>query len=480
MNKASDILKFNFFKEHFEQRGQRVPSSHVQHLMGSRIKTLEQISERLGGNSFDKTSDQSMMQVVMKFKAWVSNTVYSTNPFTKKELRTLSYSLDFEVNGQMSIFKSTWELEKALDLFEKNWRSSYIPGLLDCYFSNWEVRKERAFGLLAELIFEKISNYEGTRKLYHDLKTTLKYFDRQKGDVELGATMALKNVPLSDLTKFLNVPKDWISYPYFLGVIAGFVERSKNRLGQHLHEIEMVLNEHSSNTPGTKANKIIVGRLVCYAEHANVDLQDQIKDVAFNLVGDPESSHWNRFPGVTPTDAETLLRAKTILNEWITRQFITVFFEKCINNDRRKRFWLKYSKEITRFKVFGPRSVKNMLVKDERISKYVGERFQVVRGGSTVSAFMFSLGHHRMIEFSDKGYAFYAYKQSNPHAPEFDIKQLMSVDSFRRGSMPPLVRKDGHYLYSYSEEGRLGHGDHTLKWEDVFYKWIEKIVGIDV
>ena len=479
MNSAKGILKFNFSGEKMLKYHGRLIPAHVQHQIDRCIRELEHISERIGEGIYDGVAIDSMRQVVLKFKTWSVEEGRDWDFFNKRELRTLSFALDFKT-ADAAILEDPLLLENALDLLDRNWRDAFISGLLHCYFANWGDRRSKCFGLLSSFIFRKIGNYNGTRKVLLNVKTNLRYYDRRKGDVELGTFMALNGIPLSKMTRYLNVPENWISYPYFFGVIAGFVERSKNQLEQNLKDIEETLRAHSNGVPGTIANKIVVSRLICYAEQLDPDLQDQIKDVAFDLVGDPESSQWSRFHGANQKDAETLIRAKRILNEWVTRQFITVFFEKCINDPRRKRFWLKYSKNIGRFKVFGSASLKHSLLQDKRISKYVLNRFEVVRGESQISAFMFSMENYRMIEFSETGYAFYAYKDTNPHAPQFEIAELKTVDSFRDGSMPFLVHRSGFSLHSFSEEGRLTHNDHTLTWEEVFENWIQTKVGVYV
>ena len=93
---------------------------------------------------------------------------------------------------------------------------------------------------------------------------------------------------------------------------------------------------------------------------------------------------------------------------------------------------------------------------------------------------MFIIGNYTLIEFSDPGYAFYAYKNSNPYTPSLDAKNINSVDDFRNGNMPMLVYRSGYHLHSFSNEGRLTHSDGALNWEDVFSRWILRKTGINV
>jgi hypothetical protein len=85
-----------------------------------------------------------------------------------------------------------------------------------------------------------------------------------------------------------------------------------------------------------------------------------------------------------------------------------------------------------------------------------------------------------MIEFSNPGYAFYAYKSNSSSAPSFDPKYVSSVDDFRDGNMPRLVLRSGNHLHSYSNEGRLEHRDGDMTWEEVFLEWIKNKARINV
>jgi hypothetical protein len=84
-----------------------------------------------------------------------------------------------------------------------------------------------------------------------------------------------------------------------------------------------------------------------------------------------------------------------------------------------------------------------------------------------------------LIEFSDAGYAFYAYKINGTSKPNMNYR-LYSVDQLRNGSMPMLVYRSGYSINYTNIEGRLTHNDGDLKWEEVFEYWFTNIAGINV
>jgi hypothetical protein len=481
MNNINDILEFRFSKNSFSEKGKNIVPVHILNLCQSRISTLNAITEKIGNSMIDEKPTKGIREVYLKFIKISQLDNGFAEKFDKRELRTLTYALTFKENQENSIFGNSNYLNHCIILLNDNWRDSFISGLLDCYLSNWGCSNRESFNILSKFLTDKISNYQGSRSLFQSLKTNSKFFDKEKGDIDLGATLAISNTNISEATKYLSLPDHWITYPYFSGVINGYFEKSKNRLDTIIDDIAHTLEKHSSSTKSTRTNKLIVSKIICHTTTASEIVQNKVKDIAFKLVGDPGvTSIWRPFEKANQSEISTINKAREILNEWVTRQFINVFFEKCINDNRRKRFWLQYSKKITAFKVFGPRHIKRILKTDQRIAEYVDGRFHSVDSNRDVSAFMFLIGDHKMIEFSDPGYAFYAYEASNTTAPSFDAKYVSSVDNFRDGSMQMLVYRSGYHLHSFSEEGRLSHNDGDMKWEDVFSNWLNRKAGINV
>lgn len=480
MNSINDILDFRFSKYSFSEKGKNIIPPHVLNICQSRISTLNTIREKVGNSMIDEKPASRIREVYLKFIKICKSGNKLKQQFDKRELRTLTYALNYKEYQEISIYENSKYLHQCFSLLNDSWRDSFISGLLDCYLSNWGSSNKESFNLLSNYLTSKIENYKGSRSLFQSLKTNSKFFDKDKGDLDLGATLAISNKSISEATKFLSLPDHWITYPYFSGVINGYFEKSKNRLETALDDISHILEKHSNSTKATRTNKLIVSKIICHTTTASEIVQNKVKDIAFKLVGDPGiTSIWRPYGNASQSEISTINKAREILNEWVTRQFINVFFEKCINDNRRKRFWLQYSKKITAFKVFGPSRIKQILKTDQRISEYVGERFHSVASNRDISAFMFLIGEHKMIEFSDPGYAFYAYKASNLKAPSFYAKYV-SVDNFRNGSMPMLVYRSGYDLHSFSDEGRLSHNDGEMKWEDVFSNWLKIKAGINV
>lgn len=475
MNNINDILEFRFSKNSFSEKGKNIVPTHILNLCQSRITTLNAITERIGKSMIDEKPTRGIREVYLKFiKAYQANDDFK-GEFDKRELRTLSYALNYKEYQENSLFENSKYLQQCFIIFNDCWRDSFISGLLDCYLSNWGSSNKESFNILSNFLTSKIENYKGSRSLYQSLKANSKFFNKDKGDLDLGATLAISNKSIKEATKFLSLPDHWITYVYFQGVIKTYFLKVKADDSQTINELEEILLKHNNGEKtATSFNKSIISKFVLKHSNSDIEFQDKIKDVAFKVVGDPNSTSWN------PYGDDEVGKARELLNLWVTRQFIKVFFEKCINDRRRKAFWIKYSKHVKQFKVVGSNLVYQILSDDKRISEYLNERFASTNSKrDRNSALIMAIGDYIFIEFSDEG-AFYAYKINNKLAPKMDSKHFSTTSALKQTSLIWLAYRSGRNIEKTYEEGKLGHNDGDLKWEEVADYWIKNIAGIYV
>ncbi len=466
MQSVNDILEFHFLPSAFQQTAQKIIPTTLTQLNDIRIDKLKKITEQVGAASFNFNGNNLIPQVFKKFKASIQS---NNKGFDRRELRTLTYSLSYSETGQSSIFNDEKEINYALQLLNSNWRDSFLIGIIDCYLKNWETENRTSLSRLAEFIGGKLKTYNGNRNTINAFKSNLKYFDLKNGDLIFGNELALKNAPIEEATKVLSLPESWFTYPYFSKVIVAYYDKKQSELSNMIDDYENALDFHkNSNT-----NKRIVSKFIIQANKPEYSaLQDKVKHLAFKFIGDPENkSVWADFYNATEKEKSDLIIARKYLNEWITRQFINVFFNVCINDERRKRFWLKYAHHISSFKVYGPSFTKTLLKRDERISEYLDARFTTVYSNRDVSAFILYIGEYMIIEFSNEGFACCAYKMNSPRRPSLN-NRLNSVEDLRNSSLPLAIQSDANYYYT-SEEGRLFHNSN---WEHKFNHWLKEKV----
>jgi hypothetical protein len=466
MQSVNDILEFHFLPSAFQQTAQKIIPTTLSQLNDIRIDKLKKITEHVGAASFNFNGNNLIPQVFKKFKSSIQT---NNTAFDRRELRTLTYSLSYSETGQSTIFNNEKEINYALQLLNSNWRDSFLIGIIDCYLKNWETENRTSLSRLAEFIGEKLKTYNGNRTTINAFKSNLKYFDLKNGDLIFGNELALKNAQIKEATKVLSLPESWFTYPYFSKVIVAYYDKKQSEISNMIDDFENALDFHkNSNT-----NKRIVSKIIIQANKPEfAALQDKVKHLAFKFIGDPENkSIWADFNNATEKEKSDLINARKILNEWITRQFINVFFNVCINDDRRKRFWLKYAPHISSFKVYGPSFTKTLLKRDERIAEYLEARFTTVYSNRDVSAFILYIGDYMIIEFSNEGFACCAYKMSSPNRPTLNSR-LNSVEDLRNSSLPLAIQSDANYYYT-SEEGRLFHNSN---WEHKFNHWLKEKV----
>lgn len=467
MPTTQDILQFHFSPTTFQQSAQKIIPITLASLNDHRIDKLQKITEEVGASSFSFSGDNLIPQVFRRFKKSINNNVTS---FERRELRTLTYSLNYSEQNLTTIFSNENELKYALKLLDSNWRDSFLVGLIDCFLRNWETKYPKSLEQLEQFIANKLENYSGNRSTLISFKNNKRYFNTKNGDLILGDTIAKLNKPIQEATKILGVPESWLAYTYFSKVIVTYYERNKNRISDEIDNLNEVLLTHNSSI----TNKRLISKIIIQANQPQfVTVQDKVKKIAFTQIGDPSNvSNWTAFENATEIERREIIEARNILNEWITQQFINVFFNVCINDERRKKFWLRFASKISSFKVYGPLHTKSILKRDERIAEYVDARFETVTSKRDVSAFILYIGDYMLIEFSNEGYAFYAYKINSPYKPSLSY-QLNSVDDLRNASMPMAIQSDNYYDY-FNDEGRLTHRDGNQIWETRFNSWMNK------
>ncbi len=389
---------------------------------------------------------------------------------TSKELRVLTYHLDYSEKKKVSIFKSERELTFFLKHLEINWKESFVLGLFDCMMKKWESSSRDSLFLIHSFIERKINDYDGGRKILRSIQSNWKYFDLKNGNLLLGKELSVLKVPIYECANFIGLSKSNVNYDYFSKTILAYYESEKSNLIHVFDYIEQVLSLHNKQI----TSKRLISRIIKQVNSEGlIVLQDKVKKAAFQFIGDPEiKSAWTFINNASKEDISVLNEARNILNEWLTKQFIEIFFITCCSNDaRRKKFWLSYTDKISSFKFFGPENLRKRLKRDQRIAEYVDSRFSSVESNVDVSAFMLKIKNYTFIEFSNVGYACYAYKNNSRLIPEFSRK-MNSVDELRNGGLPFAITssQDNFELY---EEGRL---THSANWEYKFNVWINNMV----
>jgi hypothetical protein len=465
-----DILQFHFSPNALRLSAQNLIPVALSTLNDHRIDKLHKIIDEIGVGAFRNTGENLIPQVYRKFKNFLGDKNFD---FDRRELRTLTYSLNFSEKRLPSIFSQIIELRHVLRLLDINWKDSFLFGLMDCFLRNWETKHRKSLELLEQFIFGKVDKYIGNRNALIAFKNNKQFFNSKNGDLILGDVIARQHKPIEEAAKFLGVPESWFIYPYFSKVILTNYERNKDNISNEINRIINAILIHNNSV----TSKRLISKIIIQTNRRNFEhLQEKVKKIAFLKIGDPANTiKWAPFENASEAEKLELNEARNILNEWIAKQFIDVFFRVCINDERRKIFWLNIaSRTRLTFKVYGSQRTKYMLKMEEKIAEYVDARFETVTSKKEVSAFILYIGDYMLIEFSNEGYACCAYRINSPNCPTLDSK-LSSVDDLRNRDLSLAITSDSKFYY-HSDEGRLFHKDGNDIWEAKFNNWINQKV----
>ena len=180
--------------------------------------------------------------------------------------------------------------------------------------------------------------------------------------------------------------------------------------------------------------------------------------MAVSEIGDPsEKYHWKLSIG-TSEEQDNLEQARQILEQWIKRKFISIFFEKCVQDPRRKKFWLNHTDMISDLDIYSTPRTKSMLLQDSRISKLVERKVIVLNDkvDSAISALGMSIDKYYFIEFSESGSgSIYIYREK--------IKNPLYFYQLKRPHLPTIQS-----FMIDKDEGKL---PHLSDWEKTLTQW---------
>ncbi len=467
--KASELLKFNFSATHFRNLASIIADRAIKDSVKTKLKKLDQISQKNNQQAFD-INPINKKEIVIKFYRWIYQGGNPKNYFTSKDLRYLIYNIDVNFDERKSIYEDTELLNKLITIIDLKWQNSYLLYLFNLIIRKWrDTQFPKSFDLIFIYFNQKLKNYDGTRKTILNIKNNKQYFDNKNGDLILGADNALKGKELSDLTKTLNLPEYYISYRYFTRVILMYIEKSKNDINLLADEFTNLFNNYN-----VKQKTLIISSLIIKTEGK---FNEKIQNLAFNKIGDPEKEIIWDLNLYDDKDKSIINDARYILNEWIKNKFITIFFENVINDSRRKNFWLSLQKHISSFRVVCTNYIVSKLQQDSRIKSIINERLVKSYSGSSNAAIIMKIKNKIIVEFSDNG-ACYVYNETNPHAPKFNVKEIISTDSLKNRYFTVLFLRERYKVYYFQEQGKVYHMDGIIKWEAAFREWMK--VKLDI
>lgn len=426
-------------------------------------RIVDNINEKFKDIEFKEPSKLDSDTVLKKFKKFYENKLDSSD-FKIKELRILCFNINIPIVKNTSILNDATVYNSFIKLIKEKWVDSFLVSLYVTSIKNWNV--PLALKLL-KFINDKIINYDGNIRRYLRIKNNIHYFLNFEGVDLLVNEVIQYNINLGQVHTKVELPQEFLTSPYFSNFINQYyIKLLKNKLFtiNKLDEFEEFLDHHNNSL----TNKILIPKMITNHQNDDLKLFDRIRDLAFDQIGDPASeSKWSvDKKQMNEEDIQSLKEARDILNRWLIQKFINVFFEICINDPNRKKYWLQYVDYINTFRVYGTFTTKQLLLNDDRIRDFINSRFTLVNGNANSSAFLMEINNYSLIEFGDSSNAFYAYKNNSIYRKtvEGDINTL---NQLKFPNLPSL------HSFQLEENGKLHHkGD----WQQNFTSFLRRKV----
>lgn len=231
-------------------------------------------------------------------------------------------------------------------------------------------------------------------------------------------------------------------------------------------QIEKVLLEHNNVLT---SKRLIPSLIIANEESANNVNNELLKKLALKHIGDPSiRAKWS-IPKGKDEDLANLEEAREIMLTWVKKEFITLFFDKCVDEPSRKAYWLERVNIINDFKIYTTRFVHEMILsKDPVLSEFLDANVIVLRNESYAkhAALLLRIGNFFIIEFSDVG-AIYIYKKGSIYARNIEIGNITYLKELKR---PNLDYLNALNYMMMKEEGRVLHNSG---WEKRMDGWLD-------
>ena len=455
---ACDILGINrdVLKD-FYLLANRVADYQTEKVVNQNVHKLKSIEERMFVDEGINVSRQSIDEILYKVVQTVHSEGVHTEEWTMRELRIVSYYM-------MKLQDDEEAFEYALTLLDKDWRNMYFNGLVFYLMNSWCLIKPELRLKTSRLIIKKLQEYKDNNKRYVLLKNHANMFE-DAGPQRLAYLLVSQDKDVREAPLVLGCKKSAISQSYFSDVIVNY----SNRHPLDEDTLEEIFEAHDVK----RTKQLVFANMVQKAEDCGDPLlQTQLSKFINHVLGDVTmTATWAPFLGATNEEAQKLKKAMQQVNLWFTRRVIETFFEVCVQDKERKKFWLDYVPYVRGFKIVGSTLTKRLLQNDPRISNMFQRHF--IETNSTYSqtaALVLSIKNYVLVEFSDTG-SLYAYKQ-NHNKVEFlrrATRYMTSTNDLKETSMGNLVENTTWGYTYYNDEGRLTHRGY---WQSRLTTWM--------
>ena len=340
MLEIKDILNWNFIPSNLSRNAERVISSQTKNHIKYSIRRINEISNQslTGGPSPDPMLLKDIY-VLFKKNKHKDHTELVTL-FSKRDAKLLVWSLDYHAELEELPIAFTEDIKPALQVISDRWRDSFIISFWHTLLKNWstflEHKKERK--IFIDFLVQKCQEYEGSRKDIVNLILYSSLILQKNSPSEYAKQLIDKNIHINKANELIQQKENILFYDYFSNVVLKYVTHlnHNNIEDETLNEIYAFLK--SQNLFKTKL--LVCSRIINDTKFSLY--KNDIKRNTIDLIGDPIRTDLWTHNDLTEEQEDSVERARMKLNTILNQQFIKVFFEKLVQDNRRKKYWLKF------------------------------------------------------------------------------------------------------------------------------------------
>lgn len=449
MDNINDLLDFHFKADTFAKMGMNVINTNLIDRVENEISKLKKISNKIDaiGSDVDKSIDINPILAYINKKESLPELSMKNE---KKVLRALCYYL--------SEIKSNNAIAYILQSLDQKWQNSFYWGLIDYIFQFWNPVSQN-FCKIRTFLRNKLNSYNGTNPKYIFIRDNIKYFENN-GPIMLGVKLKSDKKPILSCTEVLGMSEQKITYRYFSDVIYSYYKYKFDECISY-DELDKVLNLHNNSL----TDKSVIPLFIARKKNLTTSWKEALESLSKQRIGDCENDAKWSLPVEVETERHDLLKeAQNLIRIWTNEKYISIYFEKCVYDPRRKIFWLKYIKDIEKIRIAGSRVTKQTMSTDMRLMQLLHGKFILGTNNtkSDTSAIIMQIRGKIYIEFSEKGNALYVYQEHNlPIIKLFSCFAIQSINSLKKTNMNQLI--DTSYWTGYDND--YGRMVHIGEWE---------------
>lgn len=472
LQSEKDILNWYFLPSNMKSFGERIFTDTTKLSLTSSGRLLHDLaSKSTGSNKLPES--KKIDEIYWKFQnnKNIDFTLFE-NLFTQREMRIFIWTLDYFSPRSKSIILFSEDFNLALKVIRSKWKDSYLNSLWHIQAKNWIELKnfQSNFNALSGLITKYAKNYTGKRNDIQKLIQRLSYFEQSNSTNRFAKDLISNGFYFNRAHEFLEQNTSILSYSYFSSACQDYLDEltlnTSIITAEKLGSIYSFLNNHKKYKTTLIASSIIINSI--YANR----FQELIKVEAIRLISDPSAKHRWTSSELTAIESEKVETARKKLNSWINKIFIEVFFEKLVQDERRKNYWLRFINKIDEIVFCGNRSNYQYLKNNQQISKDVDSRYKITDRNQSTCAIIIYSGGYVFVEFTDVG-ALYIYKKNSF---KLNLNSLSSTDDLKIWSTDKYACKtngsDSYTnYYLTNNEGRITHQGN---WESRVNLWMRE------